>query len=478
MMQKTLIALALGFSSVAAVLMPAAAKDVPQSQSQVQLSYAPVVKQVSPAVVNIYTKRRVETRNRFADDPFFRRFFGEGFNFGMPRERVDRSLGSGVIVSGDGLIVTNFHVAGKADEIKVVLNDRREFDAEIVLNDERTDLTILRIDAGKSALPTVTLGDSDALEVGDLVLAIGNPFGVGQTVTSGIISALARTGVGVTDYQFFIQTDAAINPGNSGGALVDVTGRLIGVNTAIYSRSGGSNGIGFAIPVAMVQSLLTAAEGDGKVRRPWLGVDGQAVTGDIAAALGLDRPTGVLIDTIFPGSPADKAKLRSGDIVLSVDSVEINDSNALRFRVGTMPVGKRVRLAYLRDGKERAAAITLAEPPSEPTKNETVLGGRGFLTGVKVANLSPAYADELRLPLTTSGVIVTALDQRAPARRLRLLRPGDILKEVAGKRIEAVKDLVSLIKTADPGATTYEILRNDRLIRCRINANGRTACRS
>lgn len=457
---------------------PSAAKDVPQSQRQVQLSYAPIVKDVSPAVVNIYTQRRVETRNRFSDDPFFRRFFGEGFGFGMPRERVDRSLGSGVIVSSDGLIVTNFHVAGKADEIKVVLNDRREFDAKVVVNDERTDLTVLRIDPGEDDLPSVLLGDSDTLEVGDLVLAIGNPFGVGQTVTSGIVSALARTGVGVTDYQFFIQTDAAINPGNSGGALVDMAGRLVGVNTAIYSRSGGSNGIGFAIPVTMVRSLLVAAKGDGEVRRPWLGVDGQAVSGDIAAALGLDRPTGVLVDTIYPSSPADKAGLRSGDVVLALEGVEVADPNALRFRVGIMPVNKQISVAYLRDGKQKRARIKLAEPPSDPAKNETVLGGRGFLTGVKVANLSPAYAGELRLPLTTSGVIVTEIDGRSPSRRLRLLRPGDIVKEVAGKRIEKVKDLVALINTIDPGATSYQILRNDRLLRCQIAKNGRVACRS
>lgn len=454
------------------------AKDVPKSAIQLQLSYAPIVKSASPAVVNIYTQRRVEAKKRISDDPFFKRFFGDGFGFGMPRERVDRSLGSGVIVSADGLIVTNFHVAGKADEIKVVLSDRREFDAKVVVNDERTDLTILRIDAGKGELPTVDLGDSDTLEVGDLVLAIGNPFGVGQTVTSGIVSALARTGVGVSDYQFFIQTDAAINPGNSGGALVDMQGRLVGVNTAIYSRSGGSNGIGFAIPITMVKSLLVAARGDGEVRRPWLGVDGQAVTGDIADALGLDRPSGVLVDTVYPGSPAGKAKLRSGDVVLSLEGVEIADPNALRFRVGTMPVGKTVSLEYLRDGKARKARLKLAEPPSDPPKNETVLGGRGFLTGVKVANLSPAYAGELRLPLTTSGVIVTALDARAPARRLRLLRPGDILKEVAGRRIEAVKDLVDLVDSIDPGATTYQILRSDRLLRCEISKNGRTACRN
>ncbi|MEM7570222.1 MAG: DegQ family serine endoprotease [Pseudomonadota bacterium] len=451
---------------------------VPSSARQVQLSYAPVVKQASPAVVNIYTQRRVETRSPFANDPFFRRFFGDGFGFGMPRERVDRSLGSGVIVSSDGLVVTNFHVAGEADEVKVVLNDRREFDAEILVSDERTDLTILKIEPGKTALPVIEIGNSDTLEVGDLVLAIGNPFGVGQTVTSGIVSALARTGVGVTDYQFFIQTDAAINPGNSGGALVDMNGRLVGVNTAIYSRSGGSNGIGFAIPAAMVRSLLVAARGDGEVRRPWLGVDGQAVSADIAAAMGLSLPMGVLVDTVYPGSPADKAKLRSGDIVVAVNGVDIADTDSLRFRVGTLPVGESARISYMRDGKTRQAKAKLTEPPADPPRNETTLGGRGILSGVTVANLSPAYADELRLPLTTSGVIVTKLDGRAPARRLGFFRPGDILREVAGKRIETVEDVTSLLRASDPAATTYEIMRGSRIIRCQVRSTGRTACRS
>ncbi|MEM9287580.1 MAG: PDZ domain-containing protein, partial [Pseudomonadota bacterium] len=331
---------------------------------------------------------------------------------------------------------------------------------------------------GGDPLPAVPLGNSDTLEVGDLVLAIGNPFGVGQTVTSGIVSALARTGVGVTDYQFFVQTDAAINPGNSGGALVDMDGKLVGVNTAIYSRSGGSNGIGFAIPTPMVRSLLLAARSDGQVRRPWLGVDGQAVSADIASALGLDRPVGVLVDTIYPDSPADKAKLRSGDVILAVNDVDITDTQSLRFRVGTMPVGDRVTVRYLRDGKSRTVKASLAEPPADPPKNETVLTGRGILAGVKVANLSPAYADELRLPPTTSGVIVTALDRRAPARRLGLFRPGDILREVASKRIEMVNDLVTLVNALDPAATSYEILRGSRIIRCQVQRNGRTQCRS
>ncbi|MEX1147469.1 MAG: trypsin-like peptidase domain-containing protein, partial [Sphingomonadales bacterium] len=241
---------------------------VPQSQADVQLSFAPVVKAVTPAVVNIYTRRVVRSdpqASPFFDDPFFRRFFGDGPAMGTPRERVQRSLGSGVIVSADGIIVTSHHVIGEADQITVALYDRREFEAEVVLSDESTDLAVLRIDTEGEELPHLELRDSDTLEVGDLVLAIGNPFGVGQTVTSGIVSAVARTNVGVSDYQFFIQTDAAINPGNSGGALVTLDGKLAGINTAIYSRTGGSIGIGFAIPSNMVGSVVVAAVTDGKV---------------------------------------------------------------------------------------------------------------------------------------------------------------------------------------------------------------------
>ncbi|MBT3702547.1 MAG: trypsin-like serine protease, partial [Alphaproteobacteria bacterium] len=300
---------------------------LPDSRQQVQLSFAPLVKRVRPAVVNIYTRKVVKKsfRSPFFNDPFFKRFFGEKFALGAPRERIQNSLGSGVIVRADGLVVTNHHVIKGADEITVALADRREFAAEIVVKDERTDLAVLRIDPRGEVLSHLELIDSDNLEVGDLVLAIGNPFGVGQTVTSGIVSALARTQVGVADFASFIQTDAAINPGNSGGALVTMGGKLAGVNTAIFSRSGGSNGIGFAIPANMVRSVIDGAVSGGEIVRPWLGASGQAVTRDIAQAQGLDRPGGVLINSLFKGGPAQNAGLKVGDIVTAVDDHEIFD---------------------------------------------------------------------------------------------------------------------------------------------------------
>ncbi|MDG1996686.1 MAG: trypsin-like peptidase domain-containing protein, partial [Emcibacteraceae bacterium] len=261
-----------------------ALKRVPTSDVEVKLSYAPVVREAAPAVVNIYTKRVVKTRTSpFMSDPFFSRFFGGS---SAPRERIERSLGSGVIVRSEGVVVTNYHVVDGADEITVALSDRREFDAEVILTDESTDLAILKIKPKGEPFTVIEFSDSDAVEVGDLVLAIGNPFGVGQSVTSGIVSALARTQVGDDDYQFFIQTDAAVNPGNSGGALVGMDGKLIGINTSIYSRSGGSNGIGFAIPAKMVNFVLDAALNDGKIVRPWFGASGQAVSSEIAESLG------------------------------------------------------------------------------------------------------------------------------------------------------------------------------------------------
>ncbi|MCC7167320.1 MAG: trypsin-like peptidase domain-containing protein, partial [Rhodospirillales bacterium] len=290
--------------------LPAWAQSVPQSRDQIRLSFAPLAKQTAPAVVNIYTRKVVQTRqvvSPFMNDPFFQRFFGEQFGMGMPQERIQRSLGSGVIVGAEGVIVTNHHVIKDSDEITVVLSDRREFEAQLVGSDERTDLAVLRIQTKGEKLPALDWGDSDALEVGDLVLAIGNPFGVGQTVTSGIVSALARTTAGITDFQFFIQTDAAINPGNSGGALITMDGKLVGINTAIYSRDGGSNGIGFAIPAAMGRSVVGGILATGKPIRPWLGAAGQTVTAEIAQSLGLAKPMGVFVNNLHPGGPAEKA---------------------------------------------------------------------------------------------------------------------------------------------------------------------------
>ena len=297
------------------------------------LSFAPLVKQTTPAVVNVYARTKIRSRrfSPFAEDPFFRHFFGEE-GLGAARERFKDSLGSGVIVDDEGLVVTNSHVVGGASDIRVVLADKREFDARILLTDDRTDLAVLKIDGGAQALPALELGDSDALEVGDLVLAIGNPFGVGQTVTSGIVSALARTEVGVSDYQFFIQTDAAINPGNSGGALIDVKGRLIGINTAIYSRTGGSIGIGFAVPANMVNAVVQSARAGNKVVRPWLGADLQDITTDIAEALGLQRRSGSLIAAVAPHSPLVGAGLTRGDVITAMDDREVNSAKELVYR--------------------------------------------------------------------------------------------------------------------------------------------------
>ena len=337
----TMVVRLLGYFAVwCALVATAPAQDarVPSSPGEIKLSFAPVVKRVTPAVVNVYAARVVENRVPLFDDPIFRRFFGGGS--GGPREQVQRSLGSGVIVDASGLVVTNNHVIENADQIKVALADKREFDADLVLKDARSDLAVLRIKDGRERFTPVDFGDSDALQVGDLVLAIGNPFGVGQTVTHGIVSAVARTQVGITDYQFFIQTDAAINPGNSGGALVDLSGRLVGINTAIFSRSGGSQGIGFAIPANMVRAVVASAKGGATVvRRPWLGAKLQAVTPEIAESLSLKRPVGALVSAVAPKSPAARAACAPATSSPSVDGQPIDDPNAFDYRFATKPLG-------------------------------------------------------------------------------------------------------------------------------------------
>ncbi|MFN4284168.1 MAG: Do family serine endopeptidase [Alphaproteobacteria bacterium] len=440
---------------------------VPQSREQIALSYAPVVKRTAGAVVNVYTKTVVQQRRAspLFDDPFFRRFFGEGAGPSAPRERVQSSLGSGVIVDPSGLIVSNFHVAGGASEITVVLADRREFPAKIVLADERTDLVVLQIEARGETLPYLSLRDSDDLEVGDLVLAIGNPFGVGQTVTSGIVSALARTSVGISDYSFFIQTDAAINPGNSGGALVAMDGGLIGINTAIYSRSGGSLGIGFAIPSNMVRSVLASLKAGGKLVRPWLGASGQAVTAEIAANLNLPRPQGVLVNGLNAKGPAARAGLRVGDIVTGVNGREVDDPDALRFRIATLPVGGTATLGVLRRGGERlAVALPLEAPPEVPARDEATIQGNVPLAGAKVANLSPALADELSLPTEASGVIVLDVARGTISSRLGL-RPRDVVMSVNGADVQSVAGLRRLMSrgSAD-GRWRIAIRRGDQVM--------------
>ena len=429
--------------------MPAAAQDrvVPDSQAQITLSFAPLVNQAAPAVVNIFASRTVHERRRISplfDDPFFRRFFGDDLPFGAPRPRVQNALGSGVIVEPDGLVVTNYHVIDGADDIKVVLSDRHEYAATIVRDDEDTDLAILQLQDLAEPLPHIELGDSDELQVGDLVLAIGNPFGVGQTVTSGIVSALARSSVGITDFNFFIQTDAAINPGNSGGALLRMDGRLAGINTAIFSRSGGSQGIGFAVPANMVRTVIDSVGVAGRLRRPWLGASGQDVTAAIAEALGLPRPTGVVVAEIYAGGPADRAGLEPGDVIASVAGHDVADLGGLRFRLATAPLGGKIAVTALRDGRARALSFSVELAPEVPPRNETQLRGPQPLAGATVINLSPATAEEFGLDPFAEGVVVVDIAPGSPAARLGL-RPLDTIVAVNGRRVAGVASLAAMV---------------------------------
>ncbi|MFN4124212.1 DegQ family serine endoprotease [Pannonibacter indicus] len=422
-------------------------RQVPKSEAEITLSFAPVVKKVAPAVVNVYATRMVEQRqvSPFLDDPFFRRFFGVPDNApGGQRRRVQSSLGSGVIIAPEGIIITNNHVIENADEVRVALSDRREFDADIILKDERTDLAVLKIREGGN-FPTVEFADSDGLEVGDMVLAIGNPFGVGQTVTQGIVSALARTQVGVTDYQFFIQTDAAINPGNSGGALVDMHGRLVGINTAIFSRSGGSIGIGFAIPSNMVSFVATSAQTSGKVQRPWLGATVQVIGVEIAEALGLDRPRGVLVTKVFPGSPADKAGLKVGDLVTAVDGAEVLDPDSFGYRFATRQLGGTAKFTFLRNGTELQADVPLTAAPETPARDARQIEAYSPFAGATVLNLSPAVSEELRLDTMDEGVVISEVTQGSPANRVGL-RPGDIIVGVNEQKVTTTAELDRMLR--------------------------------
>ena len=415
----------------------------PQSMADVHMSFAPVVQKTAPAVVNVFTSRTV---NRTTGDPFFDRFFGAG---GPSKQN---SLGSGVIVSPDGVIVTNNHVIEGMTEIKVVFADRREFPAKLLLTDPKSDVAVLKIDAGEP-LPYLEFANSDAIEVGDVVLAIGNPFGVGQTVTSGIVSALARTSVGVADYQFFIQTDAAINPGNSGGALVDINGQLVGVNSAIYSRDGGSNGIGFAIPSRLVQQVIRSALNGGQLTRPWIGASADTVSPDVAKALKLKTPSGAIITETWPGGPAAVAGLKEGDVIVSVDNQPIFDEGALKYRVGIKNDGDSAVVVYVRNGKETSTAVRLKLPPDEPGRDPKTIDGENPLYGVTVDNLSPRFNEQVGLDPFRAGVVVTELERGSYAARQGLRRGYRILS-VNGRKVASTADLAREI--AKP-ATYWEI---------------------
>ena len=449
-----------GFAVIAlliVVTMPlfAQAQRLPESQAEIDLTFAPLVKEASPAVVNVYTERTVSSIS-----PMEQLLYGRM----GPRQRTQNSLGSGVIVGSDGVIVTNNHVIEGADRFRIVLSDRREYPAELMLADERTDLAVLKIDTEGEALPTLPYADTRAAEVGDLVLAIGNPFGVGQTVTSGILSATARTDVGISDYAFFLQTDAAVNPGNSGGALVNMDGELVGVNTAIFSRSGGSNGIGFAIPAEMVKRVVDAGMNEGTFVRPWLGLAGQSVSYDIAKAQGLDRPIGVMVTEVYGEGPADDAGLRRGDLVTAIDGREVYDEKGLKFLAAVRSPGEKANLTVLRGGQFKSIDVMVAPPPGATEADIVLLKGQNAFSGARVVELSPRLAEENGLdPFQKgSGIYVHSVARRSIARSY--FRPGDIIRSVNGTQTETIDELQSELDK--PGDTwSIEIDRNGRIVR-------------
>lgn len=414
---------------------PAVAQ-VPTSRAEIASGFVPVVRATTPSVVNIYAQRVVTARETpFALDPFFADIFR---NFARETPRVQNSLGSGVILSADGIVVSNYHVVEEADEIRVVLNDRREFDAEVLLADEETDLAILKL-RNASALPALPLRDSDGVEVGELVLAIGNPFGVGQTVSSGIVSGLARSNLGIGGGRgYFIQTDAPINPGNSGGALVDTDGRLVGINTAILSPSGASNGIGFAIPANLVREVVKQAEaGRTRFERPWAGITGQSVDAGMAETFGQIAPQGVAILELNPESPFLKAGLKAGDVILALDGAPVNTPAEMIFRMAVRGVGQHTEVSYLHQEETRTARIALVSPPDLPPRAALTLE-TGPLAGSSIANLNPALTSELYLPDGTTGVVVT---ETARAARSLGLQPGDIIRSVNGRAVSTTEEL-------------------------------------
>ena len=433
----------------------APAERVPASTTEISLTFAPLVRQASPAVVNVYTEKNVTQRGMTL----------EQMMFGVaPQSRVQNSLGSGVIVGTDGIIVTNNHVIQGADTFRVVLSDRREYAAELLLGDERTDLAVLRINTEGQPLPVLPYADTRDTQVGDLVLAIGNPFGVGQTVTNGIISATARTDVGINDYSFFIQTDAAVNPGNSGGALVNTRGELVGVNTAIFSRTGGSVGIGFAIPAEMVKRVVDAAVNGGTFVRPWLGLAGQSVSFDIARAQGLDRPIGVMVTEVYPDGPAERAGLRRGDLVTAIDNREVFDEKGLKFLAAIRNPGEQAKLSILRGGKAQMINVRVEPPPGATEADVVLLTNGSVFNGARVIELSPRLAEENGLdPFTRgSGIYVHSVTRGTISRNY--FRPGDIIRSVNGKQTKTVKELQTVLKT-NTREWDIEIERNGRVVR-------------
>lgn len=459
----TLLAvLAAGTASCArsepANLPPPARREAPPDAATMRLSFAPVVRKAAPAVVNVFSRRVVRTQM----DPFWGMFMGGG----IPQDRIAQSLGSGSIVRSDGVVLTNHHVIEGAQEITVVTSDRREWPAKVLLDDPRADLAVLKIDTHGERLPALAIDDSADVQVGDLVLAIGDPFGVGQTVTNGIVSALSRSGVGGSDFSSFIQTDAAINPGNSGGPLVDMSGDLIGVNTAILSGSGTSSGVGFAIPAPLARQVVeTALGGAHAVVRPWLGLKTQAITGEMASSLGMAAPEGVVASDVWPGGPAAQAGVVAGDVIETVNGQPVNDPTGLNYDVATLGPGSTVTLQVRsQGGAMRTLKVRLETPPNAPARDQRTIAGQNPLNGATVINLSPAAANDLGLdPFLGAGVVVTAVSGYSGT----LLQPGDFIRELNGQKVTSAGQLAQLV--AQPArAWTITIQRGDRIVTAQV----------
>ena len=445
----------------------AASRELPKSQADIQLSFAPLVKEVTPAVVNVYaTKTEQGFQSPFANDPFFSRFFG-GDMF-QSRPQTSQSLGSGVIIDPKGVIITNSHVVNGADEIHIALNGGREYPVKLLLDDPKSDLAVLQIDkANGKVFPALQFANSDGVQVGDLVLAIGNPFGVGQTVTSGIVSALARTGVETGNFDYFIQTDAAINPGNSGGALVNLQGDLVGINTAIFTRSGGSVGIGFAIPANMAHAVAEAGMTTGKIVRPWFGARLQEVTTDIADSLNIDPPHGALITEVAPDSPAAKAGLQSGDAIIRIDGIDVDAPQGFDFRFATKEIGGTSDITYVRNGQTRDARVDVAAAPDAGADQSTVIDGNTRFAGTSVSVITAPVAQELGLPFTSSGIVVTGVAPGSPADVMGL-KKGDIILALNGRDLRDVGTFKRMVSTRTNGWQIV-INRNGQVIQTFIS---------
>ena len=429
------------FPSESSAAAPAISRKSIESLTTIGKAMAEISAAVKPAIVNISTTRTVKVAGNdpFAEDPFFRHFFGDNLRR-QPKEQKSAALGSGVLVSSDGYIITNYHVVKDADEIKVLLADKREFSGKVIGSDPKTEISVVKIDA--KGLPTLPWGDSDSLEAGDLVLAVGNPYGLNQTVTMGIVSAVGRANVGIADYEDFIQTDAPINPGNSGGALVNVRGQLIGINTAIFSTSGGYQGIGFAIPSNMVRTIMESLIKEGKVTRGWLGISIQRITPDLAKQFNLKNENGVLVSDVTENGPAEKAGVKRGDVILEYDGKKTDEPGLFRNMVANTAPGEKHSLKILRDKDLLTLEVTIGElpPDIQQAENGTYVNA---LRGVGVQDITPDIAKRLGLPPRVKGVIVNDVGEDSPA--YGVLTQGDVIQEIDKKKIANVKDYQQIV---------------------------------